>query len=203
MTDPDKAKKEIEQLLRANRKIQAVGYAKIAFGVSWKEANQLVDAVAREHGIEVSLIPQKAGCVSNALKITGWFFMVGAMMVLGVAAITYYMTNQSIEDSELVMGKVVEMTPYNAYDPGEGSYAPVVAYTWQGEEREYKSSFFNKPPAYVVGQEVELFVNRENPEEVTINSFADRWLVVTIMGTVGGLFLILAIGLFVFARKLR
>ena len=54
-----------------------------------------------------------------------------------------------------------------------------------------------------MGEEIEIFVNRENPEEVTINSFADRWLVVTIMGVTGGLLLGLAIGLFVLARKLR
>ncbi|HEX5167615.1 MAG TPA: DUF3592 domain-containing protein [Cyclobacteriaceae bacterium] len=99
-------------------------------------------------------------------------------------------------------GKVISLEPNNDSD-GTDTYAPVVSYFWKEEERTYRSTTYSYPPAYDIGEEVELFVNRDEPEKVYLNTFSDRWLTVAILAGIGGFFLFFAMILSFIGRKLK
>ncbi|MFZ6010919.1 MAG: DUF3592 domain-containing protein, partial [Bacteroidota bacterium] len=75
-----------------------------------------------------------------------------------------------------------------------------ITFQWRGEERVYHSKVYSSPPDYQIGEELTIFVNQENPEEVIIDSFTDRWLIVTVIGCVGAFF-ILTMVLFLFVSR--
>lgn len=193
-------KKQIENFIRTNQKIQAVKYVRSRKRTSLKKALNLVEEVQKE--IDPEFVPHRTtgGCLSGGLQVTAIFLFLGALMMLGGAALNYYLNTESLKNSQMATGTVVSMEPYA--DGGE-SVAPIIAYQWQGREMTYHSKTFSYPPAYHTGEKVEIFVNTENPEDVFINSFSDRWLVITILSSIGGFMLLIAITFWVLSRKLR
>jgi hypothetical protein len=51
-----------------------------------------------------------------------------------------------------------------------------------------------------VNEEVEMFVNRNDPDDVVVNTFSDRWLFIFIFGLIGFIFTAIVVGL-MFASK--
>jgi len=196
---PDE-KMQVENFIRSNQKIHAVRYIKTAKRISLKKALGLVEAVQKE--IDPDFVPGRigGGCLSGGMQVMAIFLFFGSLMMLGGAALNHYLNTENLKNSQPVTGTVIAMEPYA--DGGE-SVAPVIAYTWQDKEMTYHSKTFSYPPAYHTGEKVEIFVNTQNPEDVFINSFADRWLVITILGSIGGFMLLLAVVLWIFSRKVR
>jgi len=192
-------KTQVEQLLRANKKMEAIKLVSARTESGLKAALDLVEEVEKEINPNFK---RAGGCVGGGFKLISIFFFAVSFLLLGGAGLTYYYEEESIEKSDLTKGKVISLEPNNDND-GTETYAPVVSYVWNGQERTYRSTMYSYPPAYEVGEEVELFVNREDPEKVYINSFADRWLMVTILGGIGSFFLIFAIILSVVSRKVK
>jgi hypothetical protein len=66
---------------------------------------------------------------------------------------------------------------------------PVISYNWEGRELTYAGNAYTNPPAFERGERVELYVNPNEPEDVWVNSFSERWLAMTIVGGIGVVFL--------------
>ena len=190
MPTPEQVKQEIEKLLRANQKMLAIKYARESFNVSLQEAVKLVEAVEKELGIKVGPSPGSLNCLSGCLTSFAWFFFACSFLMFSVAGVTYYLNEKTIQKSERIIGTVVALESNS--DNGD-SQAPVIAYEWKGEERKYHSTVYSDPPEYYVGEEVELYIDPEDPEEVIVDTFLERWLVVSIMGGAGLFLLIFSI----------
>jgi ribosomal protein L7/L12 len=188
------AKQEVIRLLEKRQKIEAVKYVKNHLRTGLKEALVLVEEVARETDPNYTSF-NATGCVRGFIKAIGVFLAFVALMFLGGAAVIYYFQERSVSKSDLVEGKVSEMQYME-----EGQAAPVITFEWKGKQRSYTSSTYSNPPDYSVGQAVPIYVNREDPEDVLINTFSDRYALLVGLGVIGGVFGVIAIVCLYFAR---
>ncbi|MDB5384598.1 MAG: hypothetical protein JWM11_244 [Planctomycetaceae bacterium] len=69
--------------------------------------------------------------------------------------------------------------------------SPVVEYQVNGKPFSYRSPISSAPPAYVVGEIVEILYRPDNPASAMINTFTDRWLFPLAFGVGGSLFVVL------------
>jgi hypothetical protein len=105
------------------------------------------------------------------------------VLLLTIAAIIFYFNQKALNQYTKVEGVVIR----NQYN---GSMArPIIDYTWEGKPFTYAGNTYTNPPAFERGEKVELYVNPNDPEEVWINSFVERWLAMTIVGSIGLFFL--------------
>lgn len=118
-----------------------------------------------------------------ARKILLLIFGVVGSIFIAIAGVTFYNQSQSIEKSSLITAQVIRMEVNS-----EGLSAPVIEYEWEGKKWLYASSTFSKPPAYQLDEKVPVYVNRENPGEIVVNTFSDRWLLITLFAGLGSVF---------------
>ena len=95
-------------------------------------------------------------------------------------------------------GEVVSLVQ-NCDDDG-CTYAPVVHFkTQDGQSISYESSFSSSPPAYEVGESVQVFYSLENPEKVVIKGEGRVFrLIFTIVGG-----LVIVFGLSIFGSNIK
>ena len=79
---------------------------------------------------------------------------------------------------------------FNFNYSADRSIAPVIEYEWKGTQKQHESNTYSSPPAYELGEEVELFVNLEDPNQASVNTFTDRWLLIIIFDSIGTVFLL-------------
>jgi hypothetical protein len=112
-----------------------------------------------------------------------WAFGGVGTLLLCIAAIIFYFNQRATNQYVHLEGVVVR----NEF---EGNTArPVIAYLWEGKELTYFSNTSTNPPAFEVGERVELFVNPSDGTDVWVNRFSERWLGMVIVGGIGIVFL--------------
>ncbi len=87
-----------------------------------------------------------------------------------------------------VSGEVVEMEASTS--DGSTTYAPVVEYVVAGETYTFHGGSSSNPPAYHVGQEVDMLYALDDPGTAKINNFWELWLIPLIflpIAALGGL----------------
>src|SRR5687768_1135774 len=192
---PDPLRTEVGELLKAGRQSEALKRVRDELKIGMREALMLIGEVARaQNPRTISLNPM--GCVRVIAKGIGIFLMVVSTLFLVIAAVLYFYRERSIANSERVAGVVTEMKSMD----GEAS-APVVEFEWKGRKRSYESTYYSDPPDYQQGQRLFLFVNRDDPEEIRLDTFEDRWALIVGLSVPGGFFLIISIVILYFARR--
>ncbi len=104
------------------------------------------------------------------------FFMVlgGGLLVWGIS--TYSDRVSSLESYQKTTGTVVEMREVPETENSGVTYAPVIKFSDEkGREFRHSSSHSSDPPAYKIGERVELFYDKGDPESAFINSFWGKW----------------------------
>jgi len=76
---------------------------------------------------------------------------------------------------------------------GKGQ-VPVVEYVVAGRPYEVSGRVSTSPSAYRAGQNVAVTYRRGEPSDAHIDSFAERWLLPIIFGSIGGIFALLGWG---------
>jgi hypothetical protein len=70
-----------------------------------------------------------------------------------------------------------------------GAYYPWVRFeTRNGTPVEFRGSVGSKPPAFEVGEKVEVLYQRDAPEDAHIDSFFENWFLALILGFLGTVF---------------
>ncbi|QLH34461.1 MAG: DUF3592 domain-containing protein [Cyclobacteriaceae bacterium] len=64
----------------------------------------------------------------------------------------------------------------------------MIEYTWNGRLLTYQGDTFSNPPSVAIGEQVELFINPDNPKEVVVNLVFERYILVIIFGFMGFIF---------------
>jgi hypothetical protein len=108
------------------------------------------------------------GCLWAILNLV-WIGLLGAGMYYGF-------TSWRLTQGGEANGSVVQMISSEDSDGGV-TYAPVIEYRVQGRTYTYKSSNYTNPPAYHMGQQVEMVYDPAHPDQARINTFFELWLV--------------------------
>jgi ribosomal protein L7/L12 len=188
-------KSKVTELLQKGRKSEAVNAVRKNLHVGLKEALMMVEEVAREANPNYVSF-NVTGCFQTVAKGIGIFLLIVALMFLAGAAVTYFLQLQSINKSDLVTGEVTELK----YLAG-GESAPVITYQWQGKAQSYQSNYYSSPPDFQPGQTVSLYVNREEPHGIIIESFGDRYAVIVGLAIIGTVLLAISIVFIHFGRR--
>jgi ribosomal protein L7/L12 len=188
-------KMEVSNLLRAGKKIEAVKKVKESLRMGLKESLMLVEEVEKEINPNFKPMTVGTGCLRGGFKMFSIFFGFVGLVMAGIAMLLAYLQSETIENAEQVSGRVVELRS------GSGSgTAPVIAYEWEGKPKLYTSSTYSTPPAYEINEEVPMYVNRNDPDDVLVDTFSDRWLVIVIFGGIGAFFILFS-ALFMFVGR--
>lgn len=185
----------VKELLESGKKIEAISYVKETFGLRLRPAKVVVENL--EKGLGLPARGPSAFMKGPAGLIMLIFGGLGIVFVI-VAGAIFISQSQSIDKSERVTGRVTRLQS----ESGRSGSSPVIEYQWNGQTWLHASNVYTSPPAYSVGEEVALFVNREDPADVFLDSFVDRWLLILIFGILGGTFVgIPALGYFLATRR--
>jgi hypothetical protein len=115
----------------------------------------------------------------NFLTILGLLFVAGA-------GIAFALGNSFRSKAELATGRVTGFTVSVDSEDNSETYCPQVRYeTSSGEGVTYNSNFCSSPPAYEVGEEVEIYYDPAAPEQAQIKGFWSQYLLVTIFSCIG------------------
>ena len=110
---------------------------------------------------------------------TAAFVVMGVGFLMWGLALYFYVDKDSqLANSNLATGVVVD------YIVGEG-LAPVIAYEIEGTQYRYTSNIYSTPPPYELNETVEIYISKDDPNSVIINSFSNKWLIVTIFASFG------------------
>ena len=132
-------------------------------------------------------IVRLSGSLSNASsgnnktrssKVPAFIVLGIGLLMWGIAAYFFVDKNQQIANSYSATGVVVD------FIVNEG-LAPVISYQVDGTSYQYTSGIYSYPPAFELNETVEIYVNKDDPNDIIINSFANKWLIVTIFASFG------------------
>ena len=181
MSIPPAQKEHIRQLLSEGKKIHAIKYLRENFGLSLRESKQMADLVERDiiedakaAGEQPPTQPisrSKMGCLIGTI-----FTGIGLIFL----AVTGYLF---IDDLQFVNSSV-KGTAIVVDDPG----TPTFEYMYEGETYTHTSSVSSNPPSYSRGEEVGIFINPNDPYDIVVDTFTDRWFVITLLGVMGSIF---------------
>jgi len=125
-------------------------------------------------------------------NIKGTFFtkillpIIGIFLILGGKS-SYNSTSNFIDNSLVEQGQVINLLERESED--SITYAPVIRYSdLEGKSHELISSSSSNPPAYQIGESVEILYLKSNPETAEVKSFFSLWGGATIMLFIGIVF---------------
>lgn len=179
MDVPEKQKQHVRKLILDGSKILAIKYLNKNFGLALKDAKKMADLIEQDIINDGEVIGQSKDRTTPDLSgcIVGKIFLLVSFVLLGFAAYFFIGDYQLISNGEKVIATVIS-------DPSK----PVFEYEVLGEFYTYESRVTSTPPSYYLGEEVTIFVNPNEPYEILIDTFTDRWLAITILGSMGLIF---------------
>jgi hypothetical protein len=80
-------------------------------------------------------------------------------------------------------------------DSGSSGARPVISYELRGEPYQMTGNVWSSPPAYTVGDQVQVFYPPDQPKAARLYSWFEFWFVPTLLGSVGLLFVLVGGGI--------
>lgn len=183
------ASEKVKSLVRVGKQLQAIKFLRDEYQLSLVQAKELVDTATNESGVKPAFTFVNQGVIAYYI-----FAGIGTVFLI-VAAYLYWQDYTITHDSIIVSGKVIELQ-YGSADRESGAI-PVVWYQWKGQPKLYYGTIYSNPPAVEVGDKVDLIVSRNNPDQVTLNIFSERYLFMIVFGFLGLIFALIGyLGLF-------
>jgi hypothetical protein len=139
------------------------------------------------------------------MKKKSWVFylfgVIGLGLLVGAAALTLS-TRRFIATALHAPGVVTELVAVRDNDDGSFTYKPVVKFSAKdGVERTFTSSYSSRPPAYDVGEPVDVMFAPDDVDDARINGFGSLWLGPLILGGLGTLFAGISAGVLIAIRR--
>lgn len=200
MTLTPEQKEEAIDLIHVGNKLEAVRYLQQVLNINAEQALLLTEKLEQEIKAEDEAVfeelkmarennPQQSPI--NVGRLVGGIFMgVGSILLAVVAWISvsnYKFAQRAIP----VTGTVINYNNYESRnDDGRHTtmYTPTYQYDFNGKTYTYISSTSSSSREYEINEKVNVLVDPDQPEEVLIDSFWDRWFVVVLLGFMGTLF---------------
>ena len=124
------------------------------------------------------------------------FGLVGVVMLVG-AWLLYQNTTEFIASASRAQGEVIELLRVESSRRNSSdTWRPLVRFKApSGEIVEFAPSSSSSPPAYDKGEVVGVFFDPADPKDARLDGFFDLWGGATIVGGLGAVFLVFAIGM--------
>ncbi|MHC6225422.1 DUF3592 domain-containing protein [Pseudomonas sp. X10] len=124
--------------------------------------------------------------ISSVLK---YLFVFVGLAILMAGYSSYQRTKSFLSDALASQGHVIDLLSTQGSD--STAYKAIVQFeTGAGQTFELISSVATNPPLYTVGEVVEILYSPTNPDEARIDSFFEVWGAATILGPIGGSFVL-------------
>ncbi|MEQ7128677.1 DUF3592 domain-containing protein [Actinopolymorpha sp. B11F2] len=135
----------------------------------------------------------------------GIFGLVGSILLV-VTVWVVVSTVSFLSSAERLDGKVVELTEQTSSSSGSNgsgtAWYPTVEFTVDGETYSFQSSQGSNPPAYEVGDTVEVAYDPDDPNDARLASVGAAYFVPLITGGLGIVFTPIGVTLFVKGRRI-
>ncbi len=126
---------------------------------------------------------------------------VGALFLLG-SAWSYSNSQEKLNTWMRTTGTIVELVHNSGGSDGSSTYCPRFTFVSDdGHQHSVTSTTGSNPPAFQVGQEVEVLYSPEKPAEAEINSFLELYFLCCALGFFGLVDVLLGGVLLVAARR--
>ncbi|OGH90650.1 MAG: hypothetical protein A2479_02145 [Candidatus Magasanikbacteria bacterium RIFOXYC2_FULL_39_8] len=106
------------------------------------------------------------------------------VIFVGVGGYSFLDSQKVIKTFASAQGTVVELVRSSTSNESN-TYSPLVSFVANETEYQFKSNFSSDPPAYDVGEQVNVLYNPESPQDARINSFLSLYLISLIFGVTG------------------
>jgi len=121
---------------------------------------------------------EKASGVANRLYIGCWIifanlFFAGFCLWGAYAAYTSWQLDQN---GETTTGIVVALEESSTSEGGCCVYSPVIEFSANGQTYTFEGDNASDPPAYAVGEQVNVIYDPADPDTAQINKWTERWL---------------------------
>ena len=198
----EEIKEELGNLVFSGKKQEAIELLQKRYRATPEEAEQLLKLAIKESYTPTQVIkrfmastPKSAdgrGCQQQAFHMIAIMFGFLAIPLLLISIAMYFYNDYQIKHSNLVIGKVTAINTYTSYGEDPQLF-PVITYRVGVHQFDFEAPVYSDTPAFEVGEEVELFVRKDDPESVIINTFTQRWFMIILIAPFGLLFLVLMI----------
>lgn len=198
MTLTPEQKEHAIELIEMGEKLEAVRYFQEILHIDAEQALTLAEKLEEE--IETS--PEKEEFVkkqeelirsgNNVGRLVGMIFMCIGIGLLMVVIYLVYTHQQFEKNAERVNGTLLEYQSYESKNDDGGGYTtmytPVFAYSFRGKTFRQPGNSSSSVKEYDIGQPVEILVDPENPSEILVNSFMEKWFLPLLLGIMGAVF---------------
>jgi hypothetical protein len=124
----------------------------------------------------------------NFTQVFGSIFSLVGLILLTVCGTIYYYEQQFLNKAITSTGVVTQLGESRS-SKGSSTYYPIVEFTDQtGKKTIFSSSYSSSPPAYEVGETVEVLYEPGKPSQAEIKGFFSQWLAALITGFLGLIF---------------
>jgi len=127
---------------------------------------------------KVANTAEKAAGVANRLYI-GCILVFANLFLGGFCLWGVYAGNISWKlenEGETTTGKVVRLEESNSSDGSCCVYSPVIEFDVNGQTYSFEGDNASYPPAYDVGETVNVIYHPSEPDTAQINKWTERWL---------------------------
>ncbi len=200
MTLTPEQKEHAIELIAFGDKLEAVRYFQEVLNINADQALALAEKLEKEiesgEGPEIEpMTPaqqEKLGKSGVQVgKIVGILFMSIGLIMLVVVIYLYNSHQQFEERAKAVKGTVTAYQDYQSKND-DGSfttmYTPTFEYEFNGQSYKHVSSTSTSNKEFEIGQTVNILVDPEDPKEILVNSFMEKWFVPLLLGIMGIVF---------------
>ena len=196
MTLTPEQKEHAIDLIEMGEKLEAVRYFQEVLNIDAEQALLLAEKLEQEveAGPDMQELRQKHEEMkrsgANVGRLVGLIFMSIGMVMLAVVVYLLYTHQQFEKNARTVKGTVVEFQSYESRNNNSSTtmYTPVFEYELKGKKYTYVSTSSSNIKEYEVGERLDILVDPENPAEVLVNSFMEKWFLPLLLGFMGTLF---------------
>lgn len=172
------AKERVKSMVRKGQTLQAIKYLRDEYQMTLAQAKQLTDLAAQETGVSETFR-------FNSASLAFYIFALVGTIFLSVVCYFLWRDYQITHDSVTVTGRVIDLQGNADHSSGA---IPVIEYTWKGKKKVVYGSTSSNPPAVDIGEQVEVIINRSDPDQIVINLISERYFLILIFGLMGCIF---------------
>ena len=134
---------------------------------------------------------------NNPVAILRLVFGAVGLVLCAVAWLLHHNTATFIASAGRTQGEVMRLLHVESSKRNEsGTWKPLVRFKAPGGEIiEFTPSSSSNPPAYDVGEKVDVFFDPRNPQDAMLNGFFSLWGGAVITGGIGLVFLLVAVAM--------